>query len=494
MARHGPQIALVQDGVGVLLRIDHPDDGVDEGEDPVDLLAVFHGRRIVVGQVHQDQPAQLGVAVGPLDGTSAQSSGNAQPVDERRRAVAPTAHERRGGGGAAHPGLRDRDPGERVEQRRLATAGRPGQGDDRVLPGEPAARRRLLQDPARLGQRAAVQPGARQSDEFPERVETRAQAAVVGEGRGPPCGAAPGLHGGRRLLGGVLLVHPPRDQPVVPGVVALAVLRRGGRAPFPDSVLRRWTAPLANAVNTVRVVRVVSLACTGAGRRRGCGRAPLGCRRTATRPGGLRRPADVGLGTLERHVRARVPGGLSPPTVPARDGIAVHTALLAVLDGTLLDAFTAAPFVPAAAVPAAVAFPVTRHAGSPLFPRPSRSPFCLLRPLRFPRSRRLRHVRRCPGVVPRGARRGLPPRPALAGPALRAVRTPGPAGPAGLPLPSGPLGGVVRAVSDGGHPGHLSFCSRDSAAMSSAWGSAWTSRPSSGASRRSRSVCSTRST
>lgn len=99
VARHGPQIALVQDGVGVLLRIDDPDDGVDERQDAVDLLTVLHGRRVVVGEVHQNEAAQLRVAVGALDGASAQPPGDAEPVDERRGAVAPTARDGCGGGG-----------------------------------------------------------------------------------------------------------------------------------------------------------------------------------------------------------------------------------------------------------------------------------------------------------------------------------------------------------------------------------------------------------
>ncbi len=49
VARHRPQIALVEHGVGVLLRVHDPDDGVDERQDAVHLLAVLHGRRVVVG-------------------------------------------------------------------------------------------------------------------------------------------------------------------------------------------------------------------------------------------------------------------------------------------------------------------------------------------------------------------------------------------------------------------------------------------------------------
>lgn len=63
VGRHRPQVALVEDGVGVLLRVDDPDDRVDERQDAVHVLAVLYGRRVVVGQVDQDQPVQPGLRV-----------------------------------------------------------------------------------------------------------------------------------------------------------------------------------------------------------------------------------------------------------------------------------------------------------------------------------------------------------------------------------------------------------------------------------------------
>ena len=52
------QVAGVHHPVGVLLRVDHPDDQVDEAEQPVDLQPVGPLDRVEVGQVEQHQPAQ----------------------------------------------------------------------------------------------------------------------------------------------------------------------------------------------------------------------------------------------------------------------------------------------------------------------------------------------------------------------------------------------------------------------------------------------------
>ncbi len=215
----------MEDRVGVLLRVDDPDDRVHEGQHPVHLLAVRDGRRVVVGQVHQDEPAQLGLHLGALQGASAQPSRDAEPVDEGGRAVAPAARDGRGGGGPSYARLRNGHSGERVEQLGLAAAGGAGDGDHGVLPGEPAPRGRLVEDPSGLGEGAAVEPGAGESHEFPQGVETRAQRPVVRQrgrdvrdmrGVGRLRAGGPDLQGGGLLRGGGL-VDPSRDQPVVPG-------------------------------------------------------------------------------------------------------------------------------------------------------------------------------------------------------------------------------------------------------------------------------------
>jgi hypothetical protein len=106
----------MEDGVGVLLRVDDPDDRVDERQDAVHVLAVLYGSGVVVGQVDEDESAQLGVPVPGRQRTPAQPGRDTQPFDEARGSVAPTARDGRRGGGPAHTGLRDGHPGERVEK------------------------------------------------------------------------------------------------------------------------------------------------------------------------------------------------------------------------------------------------------------------------------------------------------------------------------------------------------------------------------------------
>ncbi len=226
VSRHGPQIALMEDGVRVLLRVDDPDDRVDERQDPVDLFAVLHGRRIVVGQVHQDEPAQLCLSFRALEGAPAQPSGDAEPVDERGRAVAPAARDGRRGGRPAYAGFRNGHSGEHVEELGLAAAGRARDGDDGVLPGQPAPRHRLVQYPACLCERPAVQPGPRQPHQLAQGVQPRPQRPVVREGLGRLDGLAPGLQeGGHLLLPVGRLGHAPGDQPVAPGLAGLRGIR-----------------------------------------------------------------------------------------------------------------------------------------------------------------------------------------------------------------------------------------------------------------------------
>ena len=54
-----PQVAVVDRGVGVLLRVEHPHQQVDQLDQPVDLEPVRHLGRVVVGQVEQHEPAQV---------------------------------------------------------------------------------------------------------------------------------------------------------------------------------------------------------------------------------------------------------------------------------------------------------------------------------------------------------------------------------------------------------------------------------------------------
>ncbi len=110
------QIAFVEGGVGVLLRIDDPDHRVHQGQDPVHLCAVLGGGRVVVGQVDQDEPLQRLVGGGgPGVRPAAQPAGDGQAVQQPGGPVGPAARDGLGGGGAAQSGVGDRGPGQRVE-------------------------------------------------------------------------------------------------------------------------------------------------------------------------------------------------------------------------------------------------------------------------------------------------------------------------------------------------------------------------------------------
>ena len=54
----GPQVVVVEAGVGVLLGVGHPDEDVDERQDALGLLPVLDDPRVEVGQVEQDQTVQ----------------------------------------------------------------------------------------------------------------------------------------------------------------------------------------------------------------------------------------------------------------------------------------------------------------------------------------------------------------------------------------------------------------------------------------------------
>ncbi len=98
----------MEGGVGVLLGVDDPDDGVDEAEDPVDLVAVGGDGRVVVGQVDEDEALEFGVAGASREGRrrsrlgmASRSRSPAAPSDQlsamgaavvgRRRPVSETA-------------------------------------------------------------------------------------------------------------------------------------------------------------------------------------------------------------------------------------------------------------------------------------------------------------------------------------------------------------------------------------------------------------------
>ena len=165
-----PQVAVVYGGVSVFLGIQHPDELIDHGHYPIHLGAVGGDHGVVIGQVQQHQPPEA-----VLPGRHLLAVPDPEPVQELGVGV-PEAHgEGFGRGGAEHPRFRNVRSHQRVRQRRLAGAGRPGKRHDGLLPpaetlsgsfqGLAGAPRQLIRHaPSRnidqLGQ--AVQPEAHQ--------------------------------------------------------------------------------------------------------------------------------------------------------------------------------------------------------------------------------------------------------------------------------------------------------------------------------------------
>lgn len=289
-----------------------------------------------------------------LERSAAQPAGDAEPVEEAGRAVAPTARDGCGGGRPADTGLRDRHPGEGVEQLRLAAAGRAGDGDDGVLPGEPAPRGGLVQDAARLGQGCAVEPGPGEAHQFAQRVQARPQVPVVGErhqgGRG---GGGPARQDGE-LLGPGVLVHPPCDQPVAPDFLpAPAPVAGSGRTASrtADRTADRGLGAFRAAMRTGEVVRPARV---------GAVADALAPAFTLTPPTpGVPGVRDIRGGALpaDALTEGRLLGeALLTPTVPAVSALSaiptapVIPAVLTVPGGPAVPAVSAAPVISWAAL------------------------------------------------------------------------------------------------------------------------------------------------
>ncbi len=235
VARQRPQIALVQHGVRVLLRVHHPDHRVHQPEQPVHLLPVAHRGRVVVGQVQQDEPAQRRVvrahrlAAGP--------GRDAEPLQHPVRAVRPRAGDGHRGRRPTHPGLRELRPREGVEQRRLPAARGSREGHHRQVERVPVPGRGLLQHPTRLGERAPVEPGPGEAHQLAQRVQSGPQGQSDGRGGGGDARYGRGRLGDRGPAlgpGGGFGPDAARDQAVVPeavsatGAAGTGVVRGGG--------------------------------------------------------------------------------------------------------------------------------------------------------------------------------------------------------------------------------------------------------------------------
>ena len=166
-----PQIALVQHGVRVLLRVDHPDHRVDERQH---AGPPARGARTAAeswsGRSTRTSPRSAPAPSALCSGRAPQPARDAEPVEEARRAVGPAAGDGRGGGRPAYARSRRwRTPASALKSCRLAAAG-----------GARRWRRRCAREESRC--RAAASSSTRPAS---ARVRCRA-----GSGRAPPARAA----------------------------------------------------------------------------------------------------------------------------------------------------------------------------------------------------------------------------------------------------------------------------------------------------------------
>ena len=155
--------------VGVLLRVEHPHHQVGHLDQPLDLEVVADLGGVVVGQVEQHQPLECRPASRPPSSIESRATWwrggmPSQSSSSVARLGAPGAGGGPRRGRASYADRGEVEPGQGVERRGLAGAGRAGQRDDGVVAGQPqpgarpGRRRRPRRRPRR--RRAARAPAS----------------------------------------------------------------------------------------------------------------------------------------------------------------------------------------------------------------------------------------------------------------------------------------------------------------------------------------------
>ena len=159
------EVAVVDRGVGVLLRVEHPDQQVGQLDQAVHLEVVRHLGRVVVGQVEQHHPVEGVVAAAAVvehrvaGGLVARR--DPEPVEQLVGTLAPPdAGRGPRGGRAADADGGELEAGERVERGGLARAGGTGDRDDRVVGGEPEPAGGAVDDRPGVVDQRVVEPSA----------------------------------------------------------------------------------------------------------------------------------------------------------------------------------------------------------------------------------------------------------------------------------------------------------------------------------------------
>jgi hypothetical protein len=97
----------MEGSVGIFLRIDDPDEEVDELDQAIHLEPVRDIGGVLVGEIEQDQAVELALAAGVEDGLASElvTPRDTEPVQQWLRALrAPHAGKRMGSRGAAYSG------------------------------------------------------------------------------------------------------------------------------------------------------------------------------------------------------------------------------------------------------------------------------------------------------------------------------------------------------------------------------------------------------
>ena len=175
------QVLLVQQRIGVLDRVGDPDDDVHQADEAVDLDTVLGDHRVVVGQVEQHEPVQRvrRVVQRALPGHPS-TCRHGQPVEQRVGVhAAPDARQRDRRRRTSHPGLGQVEPGEGVEQRRLARAGRPGQRDHGEVEPEARALAGARLHRLDVGHRLGADEAAQQHRGLGQRLQSSVQRGLA---------------------------------------------------------------------------------------------------------------------------------------------------------------------------------------------------------------------------------------------------------------------------------------------------------------------------
>ena len=205
------QVAPVHRRVGVLLRIEHPDQQVHHAGHPLGLGPVGGGGRVEVRQVHQHQTRP---ATSPSERRRRRAACRSRISSQSSSSVAAVRCRCRRRPARAPPGTGwwsgRRTPvgastlaGEGVEQAGLATAGAAGQRHHGAVRRQPAARRCPGQQRPGRCQQLRVAAAAR-----PARTARSSASSRVPSSRSPPAhdrlrgpGGVDGVHGGAEPAG-----------------------------------------------------------------------------------------------------------------------------------------------------------------------------------------------------------------------------------------------------------------------------------------------------